>query len=161
MARGYCYEITSDLDYIGDLDEWTINEDPSAYGVDYAAKIDDVENRRMYFAARFPGAFSGKKCVDGEDIPTIVITNEIKAKYFQHRLERLKAAVYNMTLEQFSTDYESHGDDDADIYDLRLLIRDTCGDLVYFENEVMPVDDFVRKAEPNKKYYIGNVILIH
>ena len=161
MARGYVFEIAKNADDLFNLDQWTINEDASAYGVDYASEIYTAAERRMEFADRFSGSHVENVCVDGETIPIIKLTNEIKEKFFHSRFERFKEATANMTLEQFSTDYQAHADDDPDVLDLRLLIRNTCGDMVYFDGLVKPLDDFIREADPDTKYYVGNVVLIH
>lgn len=61
-----------------------------------------------------------------------------------------------ISLDEFAMDIGST------LYRLRMTIKDTMGDMVYLNgSKYMEVDSFIRNAEIDTKYYMGNVVLLH
>lgn len=53
--------------------------------------------------------------------------------------------------------------DIRDIRECQRLIEDTYGDAVYLAEDeyAVTMDEFIRMAQPDEKFYIGNVLLMH
>lgn len=169
MARGYVYEIEGygsfmkdDFNQIKDclhnMDE-TDFYDLVPYEADYFSDLESEEAKsevRECLERLKKYGFEIGKTVDPEDpdikYPWFKVTQAAKENYFQARYEKVKKIVKSMTLEEFS----------KDVGELESTIDDNYNDAVYLDGETFySFDDFVRHADIRRKYYIGNVVLMH
>ena len=152
MGRGYCYEITTDKDNILFMGESDLYE-YAQHEFDYASDLGKTESMETArdFAARISSDVEELEGENGRFL-AVRITNEDKLRYFGNRLERARELINSITPEEFAT---------SDCYELRSLIQDDYGDMVYLNSSLYTLDAFVREADPDKTYYIGNACLIH
>jgi len=158
MARGYCYEICSNLDEIGNLSESDLYE-YAGHEFDFASDLasEDSIEETTNFAEMLKNC--GAEVIDvandnGDNAYRVVFAEDTKLKYFSQRFASLKKLAAEITAEQFS-------EDSTELYDLRQAITNTCGDMVYFDGCLYNLDTFIRHAVVGKEYYIGNAALIH
>lgn len=159
MARGYIYEVCTKIDNIGFMDESDFYE-LCGHEADYFSdlEITQEESERNDFLEDLKkhgvqyGTEEADLRIEGpEEIPWVIFSQEAKESYFKDRFERMKKLAAEITLEQFATD----------AYNLKRLISDDYGAAVYLNSSFYTLDYFIREAEPGKKYYIGNVVLMH
>lgn len=156
MARGYIFEIAnnSNKEILNTMDESDFYS-MCGYMLDYVENVSDDE--RIMVVSDFLSKLLEKYGFEaGEESSTgnffFVISNEARQNYFAKRYEAVKKYVGKMTLEEFS----------KSVIELQNMIDDDCGDAVYFNGTFYhSFDHFIRNAKLNKKYYIGNIVLMH
>lgn len=90
-----------------------------------------------------------------DDIPYVVFSEQSKMKYFQDRFFKLQDYVKNLSLKEFSNGDEAR-------YNIRLLTDNVYSDAIYLNGTYYDsFDYFIRNAEAGKKYFLGNVVLLH
>ena len=149
--RGYIYEVTSEINNIGFMNEsdfYSLVGVEADYFVDAEYEDDNVkdylEGWKKY------GAETGiEKNDDGEEIPWIIFNRNARRNFFKNRFDEMKKVATEITLDEFSTD---------DICTFKSLIFDNYGDAVYLNSCFYTEDDFIRMAEAGRKYYIGHVV---
>jgi hypothetical protein len=78
-------------------------------------------------------------------------TKTCKCQYFAAAFAKLQEMVGQMSLETFLSD-------GTEEYQLRMLIKNTSGDMVYYGDWMessLSLDSFIRKLTPNSVYYIA------
>ena len=149
MARGTMYELQRTKELLNDLQEYQLYD----HLPDIAEYVETVKNReeeKEYLLEDMKdlGAVVGSE----EGIDYIIFTKDCKENYFRERFLKVKKMVGDMSLEEFSS---------SDLCTLRDTIQDDWGDMVYKEDFMMPFDQFIRTADADVKYYIGNMIYLH
>ena len=149
MARGNFYEVSLDSNNIGNMTE----ED--FYGSNEGDYFEDSLDSSVDINALFNVLNSyGIKTGQGEDdgLYYAIFTETGKENWFRSQFLELKTAVESMDLKTFST---------TSMYKLKKAICDYFGDAIYLDGALYPLDEFIREAECDKKYYFGNVVLAH
>ncbi len=150
--RGYLIEMAYDPENVGALNanDFVGTRDGHAFA-EWYEDGDDQEYSKV-FKDKFSkyGAVFGEK--DG--IRYVSFTEEAKQAVFAGRYERFMKEVGSMTLEKFVS---------GEIHECQRLIEDVYDDAVYLADEeyAVTMDEFVRRAEPGEKFYIGNILLMH
>ena len=149
MARGYIYEISENKEELFRMDESDFYEKIN-FEADYFSN-ENLEERSFLEEKLNPLGieFVHEK---GTDHITFMISEQQKENYFQDRYEKLKKKVNEITLAEFAQ---------GRFDDIQSLIEDTFDDAMYYNYELMTLDTFIRISNPNSKYYLGNVVLMH
>lgn len=159
MARGYVYEISSDLALYetGQLREGDLYEE-AGHSFEYVSELNNggqawIRNNIIETLIKFG-------CKTGTDpdnnVLYIIITESAKMNYFQERFEKLQKYVGNLTLKEFSSG------DSGIVYEIEFFTNNIYGDAIYLDGSYYDsFDYFIRNAEIGKKYYFGNVLMIH
>ena len=162
MGRGYMFEVvdSDDIDSIGCLFEDDLYESLDVLSVDYVSDVDedDALCNKEYFVEMMKkcGAEIGSEIIDNVTYQTFKgLTPEVKEKYFEDKFKKMKTLVEKMTLREFSTDRENN------VYDLKKAIENDYSDMVYENGRYRTLDSWVRNADPEKTYYLGNVVFLH
>ena len=83
------------------------------------------------------------------------LSNSSRQEYFRPLYEEFKKVVGDMPLGKFSTG----------IYTIENLLETQYGDAIYIPDHTGvyydSIEDFLRNAEMDVKYYVGNVIYMH
>ena len=149
--RGYLIEIAYDPEDVGALNatDFIGTRDGQAFAEWYEDR-DEQEYSRV-----FQDKFSKYGAIFGEEkgIHYVSFTEEAKKAVFADRYEQFMKKVGGMTLEKFASEQ---------IDEYERLIEDVYDDAVYLTNEkyAVPMDKFIRMAEPGERYYIGNILLM-
>lgn len=159
MARGYVYEIRSDLNDcpVGQLEEGDLYEN-AGHAFDYILELNEEyqESHRDHIIATLKKAGCKTGTDTDDNVSYIIVTESAKKNYFQDKFKKLQEYVKNLTLGEFSS-----GDGGA-VYNIGHLVDDIYGDAVYLDGSYYDsFDYFIRNAEPGEKYYFGNVLQIH
>ena len=169
MARGYIYEMATDINTVGSFTESDLNGTSFIGGeVDFISPVEDDKQEALRDDLRGRLIASGADVKEVENteglqldwgadkIISFQITQRVKNNWFRKRYESLVNQVNKLLcLRDFATDSIKLGN-------LRSTIEDRYGDLVYLEDEGWATfDQFMRSADPETTYYIGNVILCH
>lgn len=147
MARGYLYELATEKDNLGNVTESDFYDKCGVYA-------DYFENLAFYQTA----TDELLKCLQSRGIDvnfedkSFILTQETQLNYFKSNYQLFMKMAKDLTLEQFA--------DPGKAYELSRFITDTYSDAVYI-NAFYDFDDFMRDAELDTRYYIGNVILMH
>ncbi len=159
MARGYIFEVCDTQDRIGELTEYDMSEYLSELGVDYVKQLDEEQLKQVKMEVTANLALQGAEAGCDEGLFYAVLSDDVKNAYFKSRFEMFKKTTRDMTLEQFSG--AAQGGSWGVTDELRSLICYDYSDMVYSDGEYAAFDSFVRNAAPGKKYYFGNVLLLH
>lgn len=153
MARGIVYEIETDRDNVGFLDESDLY-DLAGYGADYFQNIENETPILQKFLKRWKdyGAYTGTVTnYEGKSIPWIVFTRDAREAYFKAKFVTMQKLAATMTFDQFC----------SDVTNLKRAVCDTYDDAVYFNKYFQPMDDFLRTLILGKRYYIGHAVFMH
>ncbi len=153
MARGYCYEITTDEDAVLSMSENDLY-DYASHEFDYAANLSGEESKELTKGLTKRFSEVEKRSVGGKKYFAFKISEGDKIKFFKNKFEDFKKQTEKLTLTKFATDENAS-------YYLRMLLADTFSDAVYLDGNFYDLDTFVRVANENETYYIGNVCLMH
>lgn len=166
MGRGYIYEVSDNINFIGSMGEEDFYEDLSALSVDYVANMDkaDQDEMREDFLKTLKSHGAHVQLITDdtlEEFPNGVYAvsnlNDIfKKNFFHERYRRMKTLAESITLQQFSIDSF-----DTTLYNLKNAIVDDYGDMIYLNSSYETLDYFIRNANPQTTYYIGNVVFMH
>ena len=159
MARGYLFEISRNMDALGNLSEESIVETDFAFcEADYYNELnkDEIHTCVEDFLERFAhlGCTTGSEDDHGKSIPYIVFSDEAKKNYFRNKYVEFLKATEDMSLHDFATDSSL-------AYCLSHYINDSYSDAVMWDSSFYTLDAFVRSTETGTKYYIGNILLMH
>lgn len=148
MARGNFYEVSKNPDELGSMTE----ED--FYGSNEGSYFEDSKNSSMEIQTLFDVFhLHGMETGQGKDGRYyVVFTENGKESWFQSMFLKFKALADSMDLKTFST---------TSMYQLKYAICDDWGDAVCVGSTLYPMDEFIREAECNEKYYFGNVVFAH
>lgn len=130
-------------------DHWFLDQ-IADYVLDDTDRQDDIEWLKGY--AKQGITFGADE--NGEFF-TITDKNEFfktKFKAFKDALQKLST----MTIDEFVTDINN-----LDIYEMQQAYNETHGFYVCYNDGVLTLDEFVRFAETDTKYYIGATIDYH
>lgn len=94
---------------------------------------------------------------DDAEIPTFTMANEIKRSAFRDRLALVKEYAARITLDQFV----EIDDKEILLYKLKEAVHGGHDNMVYYHGTFYDFDSFMRTAESDEKYYIGNIVLLH
>ena len=136
--------------------EWDLNEHPDAFPI--ADRIGKVEDR-MAVISHF-GAWlkeNGLGALDGE---AVTIDTQAADRYFEGRFAAFQTAM--TALQQLNEAQFIHEHDQTQnlIFDLTETFTQKYGDYVLLGCGLAPtpMEEFLRKAEPGTRYYIGAVL---
>lgn len=152
MGRGCIYEVyTEETQYIG-IKEDMFYESVDSLAIDYVLDIsaeeqNDLKKRMLDILKK-----SGAKIIKKDDMYGFILSNEVKMSLFCDRYHKAKEFFEQMSLKEFST---------SDLYSLRELIHEDYDDCVYAFDSLYPFDQWIREAECNVPYYLGNIVLMH
>lgn len=156
MARGNLFEISTYIDDLGETNETDFYVQCGVIA-DWFSDIDPVIPTKGLLA-RFQtaGIETGvQDDAEGRSRPWFRITERSRQDFFRSRFESFQKVVSEMTLEEFSTGTDTIADLMETQYNDAIYVPDNTG--VYYDS----VDEFLRKASVDVKYYIGNVVLMH
>ena len=168
MSRGYIYEISDNIDTVGNMDQSDFYESISALEVDFVANI--PENQQAELREAFIQMLKSCGAVirlvtdtDPEEFSDGVyavtgLKKKKKKNFFYDRFKRMKQLAESITLTQFAID--SNDKRSLPLYHLKKAIEEDYGDMVYLNSSWYTVDYFIRTADPNRTYYIGNVVCL-
>lgn len=154
MARGYLYEIVKDPErlFCIDADEATLRFAENEF--QWSKNLDPDEPRKDLLEVL--EYFGAKINIDEKGRKQFHISDRVKQEYFRNRFCRLKQVVQKMTLETFSCN---------EVSNLQELLEESYDNAVYLGDyeydKFLSFDRFIREAETDALYYIGNVILMH
>ena len=170
MARGYIYEITDNIDAYG-IHLMGADEICNSYPqeADYYRELDETElgeaKSDLIHTMESYGFRTGKledeTLWTDEPIPWFEASNFGKRNYFRNRLQELQKMASNITLDQFANIPTTGDVDRISSVTLKNLIDDDYTNAVYFNNSFYTFDEFMRNLEPDRKYYIGTICLMH
>lgn len=155
MTRGYIFEITDKKNKksLGTMDESDFCN-MSGREFSYVENVPEDERISLVHGLldRLIDNYGFTAGEDNSGTQFLIATSKAKQNYFAEALKEVKKIVTSMSLERFSENVDF----------LQYLIEDTDGDAVFFDGSLYrSFDHFVRKMETDKKYYIGNVVLMH
>lgn len=156
--RGILIEIATIPDKLGNLtaDQFAKTND----GASFANWYDDATSTNAFVKFISDMELYGVKheveysnAVTGE-YHCLIFDTEAKEKYFKHRYKTLKKEIKSFSLQAFASN---------EVGFLQKLIEDDSSDAVYLteEDHAINLDTFIRHAEPEQKYYIGNIVMMH
>lgn len=157
--RGYMFEITTDVNDVCMLNTVDLYEEISSMSVDYIADVDDRDRKSLVnqFLSRFADRGADVSIENNENnwYGTIrSITPEVKRAYYKERFEKFQKLAAEIDLKNFSEDSNV-------LYEISAAVKDDYGDMVYLDGYSYTLDYFIRNADPDTLYYVGNVILLH
>ena len=159
MARGYLYEISTNRDNLGNMDESDFYDCLSAISADYVQDVEGKEKEEK--TARFIGtmngygAETGKTGDRGESLMYFYVSDKVRQNYFRRRYEEFKSKVQKIEFSDFINNMFK-------IWEIKNLLHDTYSNAVYYNDAYMTVDTFLRAyAKDGERYYIGNVVFMH
>ena len=143
--RGYIYEVSKEK-HLGEIDENGFFDK----NVDAEWFADESPSQALFLTEWFSehGAETGVE--DG--YPYFILTDAVKMDIFKERFEKVEEMMENMDLQTFST---------SSLYFLRSTIEDTYDDAISENDGFEIFDRWVREAETNVKYFVGNVVAMH
>lgn len=151
--RGFLYIISTEKESVFDFDEtdfYHLAQNECEWVENSAHELNE---NCLYEKLKMMGAEAGEELhSNGNRCQYVIFTKEVKQNYFRKNFEKFKEMAVSCDLEKFSTD---------SLYELRLSIEDPYGDCVYVSGSFMTVERFVREAEENVRYYLGNIITMH
>lgn len=176
MARGYVFEtvyggeeekklglIGEENFYDGSGIEWDFVQDASEEAAE-KEKGDLIKMLQGFGAEVTDSDTAGDEVRMGQDedycdvpvnTPGVILTDDVKERYFQGKFDRMKELMSSITLKEFATRT-------AEIFSLKQTVEDSCGDCVYHEGDGLTTfDDWMREAPTGIPIYFGNVILMH
>lgn len=150
MARGNIYEMSMDIDNVGDVTESNFYE-MAGIACEFVEDANaETENEKLVQIFKQYGAETGvEEDFDGNMRPYIIFTEEVKINYFKSSFEKFKKLAESCSLEEFST---------TSLYNLRFSILDPYGECVYINDTLYEFEQFLRESLTHKKYYLGNVV---
>lgn len=156
MARGNLFEISTHID---DLGETTESDFYVQCGIiaDYFSDIDPVKPTKELLS-RFlsAGIETGvQDDAEGRARPWFRLTQSSRQGFFKNKYEEFQRAANKLTLEEFSTGIDDIANLMEPQYSDAVYVTDNTG--VYYDS----IDDFLRNAETDVKYYIGNVVYMN
>lgn len=163
MARGYIFEIGTDPEKLGDLSESDYYESLDALIVDYVADRTgddrvDVLSFETEALAREYGFETGMENVNGELYGWLIPTKDTLKRVAQKRFEKFRELSASVTEEDFEKDT-------IKLWEIRNTIKDTSGNLFVSEFGCeYPLLQWLANLDDDsmgRKFYIGNVILMH
>lgn len=149
--RGYIYEVTTEIDGLGSMDESDFYN-LAGIEADYfsnAAEEEALVKEYLKAWVKYGIETGTEENSDGEKIHWIIFNRKACENFFKDRFEKMKEVAAKITLKEFSTD---------DVWRLKNLISDDHGDAVYCNTCFYTEDDFVRTVKMGKKHYLGHVL---
>lgn len=146
--RGIIYEIRKSLENLGLMDESDFYE---MNGVEF----DYVKSEEKTEGASEAETFLKWLKSFGAPVSdnSFILTETVKEKIFSENYSKFKRLADNMTLREFST---------SNLYTLRSCIEDPYGDAVHTEEDYfLPFERWIREAETDVRYYVGNCVIMH
>ena len=156
MAKGYLYEISSFINELGKTDESDFY-DQCGVVADWFETVDPVKpTKELLCRFHQAGIENGtEEDSEGNTRQWFKLTSSSRQEYFRPLYEEFKRAAHDMPLEKFSTG----------IYTIENLLETQYGDAIYISDHTGvyydSIEDFLRNAEMDIKYYVGNVIYMH
>lgn len=162
MARGYLYEISNNLDH---YPLFSHNAD-SMYTycgtefeyIENVSKHDTLENQEnlteLFKQYGFTISYQENKDTKYTKYTYVSATIAAKKNYFANRLRWLKEQIKDVTLKEFSNETTT-------VHHIQETIEDKYGNAVLLNDSFYSFDTFIRMMEPDVKYYLGNVYLMH
>lgn len=155
--NNYIYEL---LQAPAPVDEWTAaweyHEHPDAFPI--ADTVEDAKDRSGVIA-RF-GAWLKENRLGELDGETFTIDAQAADRYFKGRFAAFQQAV--TTLQQLNETRFIHDHDQVQnlIFDLAETFNQKYGDYVLWNGDLVPtpMEEFLRKAKPGRRYCIGAVL---
>lgn len=150
--RGTLFEMAYTPKNVGNLnaDDFACTKD----GHEFAEWYENNDDNTCFEA--FKETFSKFGAAFGNEDGTCYIsfTAEAKQAVFANRYERFMKEAGSMTPEKFAS---------GGIQECQRLIENTYGDAVYLVDEeyAVTMDEFIRRAEPGERFYIGNILLMY
>lgn len=147
--RGFMFEISINPEQLRELtaDEFAARSDSGTWGEWFH---DEDANCVL---ENYESSFKNTGIIFDTDDKGLylAISEQAKLSHFKSRYECTKKVMEDMSLLEFAT---------SSCDTLKSLIEDTWTDAVFW-NYPVTWDRFIREAELDKKYYIGNVIGMH
>ena len=150
MARGFLYEIATDMEILGEMDESDFYHLVGCEADYFQNESDNHSVEGLIYILKQFGMEAGiQKDAAGREHPWFSFSKENREEFFRKRFARTKEIIDKMTLEEFSTDVTT----------LMCTIDESFSDAMYFKDSIYSMDHFFRAMEPGR-YYIGNVVLM-
>lgn len=150
MAKGCIYEISQDINCLGNMNESDFDRVAGVLA-DYFVD-DDREKRAEELLTVFKkaGFETGMEYDDsGSEWFWFRFSDESRKEYFRPRYERFSKMAAEMTLDDFS----------QNVYRLLDCIEDQYGDATCLNGSYYDALDYaLRVMDPGVKYYVGNVV---
>lgn len=156
MARGNLFEISTFIEDLGETNETDFYVQCGIIA-DFFSDIDPVKpTKELLFRFVSAGIETGvQDDADGASRPWFRLTERSRQEYFRPRYEDFKRVVSELTLEEFSTSTATITNLIETQYGDAVYVPDNAG--TYFDS----IDEFLRNASLDVKYYIGNVIFMN
>ena len=153
MSRGTCYGIMQSVDDALSFDPYSIM-DLAGNEFDYVGEDnspDDIEYLVNWLKNNGANVFVS--LVDGEQVFSFEMTEDIKRNCFRSQYEEFKKMAEAITLDEFAL---------KDPYKLRQLVEDPFSDAVYsYSMGFQPIDRWLRESGVGITYYFARAFLIH
>lgn len=156
MARGYCYEISTnpDLYPIGCLAPSDVYES-RPYGVSTALDATDPEGLVLDLLKRWkahdatitPSVLSEDNDWGRGKLFAVTFPGGFRHSYFRNNFENLRKMVQNLTLEEFATSTSK-------LNTIQTTVEDE-SDLVCLDGSFDTLDHFLRGVRPDTVYYVA------
>lgn len=156
MARGNLFEISTFIDDLGETNESDFYVNCGVIA-DWFSDVDPVKPTKELLS-RFvsAGIETGvQDDTEGRSRPWFKLTERSRQEYFRPKYDAFKEAVEHMTLDEFSTRTDTVTNLIETQYGDAVYVPDNAG--VYYDS----IDDFLRNASLDVKYYIGNVVFMN
>lgn len=159
MARGHLYEISTDRNDLGNMDESDFYNRLASISADYVQNKEgeEKEEKTAWFIEMLGGygAETGKTDDGNESLMYFYVSDKVKQNYFRCRYEEFKSKSQDFKFSDFT-------DDRFKVWDIERLLHDKYNDAVYYDGVFMTIDTFLRAyAKDGERYYIGNVVFMH
>lgn len=152
MARGYIYEVNTNLDRAVKINEAMFYESIDSLAVDYVSDLDVEEQNCLKQDLLDMLKKIGAKIIQEGDLYGYILSEDVKMNLFRNRYRKAQAIFKQMTLKEFST---------SSLYSLRELIHDDYDDCIYMFDSLYPFDQWLRESECDVPYYLGNIVFMH
>lgn len=156
MARGYCYEISTNPDPypIGCLAPSDVYES-RPYGVSAALDATDPEGLVLDLLERWkahgatikPSVLSDENEWGRGKLFAVTFPGDFRHNYFRNDFENLRKIVQNLTLEEFATSTSK-------LNAIQTTIEDE-SNLVCLDSSFDTLDHFLRDVRPDTVYYVA------
>lgn len=142
--RGYIYEVSKEKK-LGEIDENSFFDK----NVDAECFSNEDQSQALFLTEWLSNHGAETGVEDG--YPYFILTNAVKMDIFKERFEKVLEMMENMDLQTFST---------STLYFLRSTIEDTYDDAISENDGFEIFDRWIREAETDVKYFIGNVVMM-
>ena len=156
----FMFEVSNDIRNVGNLSEDDLYDHLGELSTDYVQDCSEEDSLRDIFNLMIRLRDNGAETSEENGVPYVIFSQESKRKWFSKKFAQFTVLANRLNLDIFSGAAENTW---SILAELNSKIDDKYGDQIYSSDDFTfgSLDDFVRYAEVDIKYYFGpNVVFI-